>query len=232
MKSLYLVLLLLIISFPLGASFDKRFKYASNWNSLFPAIILTGSFFVVWDVIFTKNGIWGFNENYILGYMIAGLPLEEWLFFISVPFACVFIYESVSYFFPVVTTSRKFQLFVAMLGIFLIGLAIGNFHRSYTFYCFMFTGCFVLFVAYKNPAWLGLFFIAYLFQLIPFFIFNGILTGSFLEEPVVWYNNLENLDIRMLTIPVEDSIYSLFLLLVNVTLFEFFRKRNLSKQLS
>ena len=53
---------------------------------------------------------------------------------------------------------------------------------------------------------------------------NGILTGTGLEEQVVWYNDLENISIRMLTIPVEDLVYGFLLFGLNVTLFEEFRK--------
>jgi lycopene cyclase domain-containing protein len=66
---------------------------------------------------------------------------------------------------------------------------------------------------------------AYLVILVPFFIVNGILTGTGLEEPVVWYNNEENLGIRLLTIPVEDSIYGFLLVGMNITLFEWMKSK-------
>src|SRR5690606_29385876 len=71
---------------------------------------------------------------------------------------------------------------------------------------------------------MGRFYFAYIFILIPFFILNGILTGSFIEGEVVWYNNQENLGIRLGTIPLEDVFYGMLLILMNITLFELFSK--------
>ena len=74
--------------------------------------------------------------------------------------------------------------------------------------------------------------ISYLIMLIPFFIVNGILTGTGIENEVVWYNNNENLGIRLLTIPVEDFFYGMFLIGMNIMLYEllnFSRKKKFLK---
>ena len=71
---------------------------------------------------------------------------------------------------------------------------------------------------------LGVFYITFLIILIPFFIVNGILTGSFIEDQVVWYNNAENLGIRMGTIPIEDAGYAFSMIFLSIILIEKFKK--------
>lgn len=225
MKSLYLLLHVFTISFPLMRSFESRIKYASKWKALFPSIAIVAAFFITWDVIFTEKGVWGFNERYLTEVFIFNLPVEEWLFFITVPFASVFIYECVLYFFPKLKTSESLKMGGIATSFFLITLAILNTEQLYTFWNFLFGGLFLLFVSIKNPDWFGAFIVAYFFHLIPFFLVNGVLTGSFIEEEVVWYNNQENFSIRLFTIPVEDTIYSMLLLLMNIYFYELFKKR-------
>jgi lycopene cyclase domain-containing protein len=62
-------------------------------------------------------------------------------------------------------------------------------------------------------------------MLIPFFIVNGILTGSFIEDQVVWYNNDENLGIRIGTVPIEDSVYAFTMILTVLVLTNYFDKK-------
>jgi len=66
---------------------------------------------------------------------------------------------------------------------------------------------FTLLIKAMKPQNKGIFYISYFIILIPFMIINGILTGSVINEPIVWYNNAENLGIRFFTIPVEDFLY-------------------------
>ena len=46
------------------------------------------------------------------------------------------------------------------------------------------------------------------------------LTGSFIEGEVVWYNNAENLGIRLGTIPIEDIAYAFNMLFMSILIIE------------
>lgn len=52
---------------------------------------------------------------------------------------------------------------------------------------------------------------------------NGLLTGSFITEPIVWYNDAEKLGIRVETILIEDSIYGMLLVFMNIELSRFLK---------
>lgn len=223
MKSLYLIINAFTISFPLIRSFESKIHFAKKWKYLIPAMILTGIFFITWDVFFTEAGVWGFNPKYLIGLYILGLPIEEWLFFVTVPFASVFIYECVIYFIPNLSNAQGIRYATLGLGFLLVALASFNFDKAYTFWNFLFTAAFLICTAIKNPDWFGHFAVTYVLHLIPFLLVNGVLTGSFLTEPIVWYNDNENLGVRLFTIPIEDTMYSMLLLLMTVTFYEKFR---------
>ena len=64
-------------------------------------------------------------------------------------------------------------------------------------------------------------------MLIPFFIVNGVLTGTGIEGNIVWYNDDQNLGIRLGTIPIEDTAYAFSLILMNLFLFYKFKKKTI-----
>ena len=224
MKSLYLILNLASISVPFLVSFHPRLKFYKKWKSLAIAIVFTSIIFIGWDVIFTKHGVWGFNPDYYLGTTIANLPIEEWLFFICIPYACVFMHYALLELNPNLKVSRKALkiITIALLTLLLL-LTVFFYNRWYSVINFGY-GVIITAIAYKyHSNLLQKFFITFLFMLIPFFIVNGILTGSGIENQVVWYNNNENLGIRMFTIPVEDSIYAFTMILTNLMILEFLK---------
>lgn len=220
-RYLYLLLNIGTIAIPLSASFYSKANFSKTWKAFFPAMIITGVFFIVWDIWFTRIGVWGFNPRYLLGINIAHLPLEEWLFFFTIPYACVFTYFSLNHLIKKDYLKNYYKPITWFLIVILIIAGLINIGRYYTSTTFLVTAVFLLsqLILSKRDI-LSRFYMMYIITLIPFFIVNGILTGSGIDEQVVWYNNIENLGVRLGTIPIEDTIYGMLLLLMNVTIYE------------
>lgn len=51
--------------------------------------------FSIWDWYAIRNGHWTFDEERLLTVRVAGLPLEELLFFLVIPMASVLTLEAV-----------------------------------------------------------------------------------------------------------------------------------------
>jgi lycopene cyclase domain-containing protein len=232
-KYLYLLIDLSAISLPLLFSFHPKANFSKKWKHLWPAILIPAIFFLVWDEWFTRMGVWGFNPNYVSGVYFFDLPIEEVLFFICIPYACVFTYEAVSffskrdYFKPI--TNGITGILVVILSV----IAFSNLDGWYTAATFLLCALFLLYLhLIVKPKFLGKFYLSYLFILIPFVLVNGVLTGTGLESPVVWYNDAENLGFRIGTIPIEDTIYGMLLILMNVTIFEHLQSKEHQRQIN
>jgi lycopene cyclase domain-containing protein len=223
---LYLIINLGAISIPFIAGFDKRLRFQQQWKFLFPAMLLTMLVFIPWDMLKTDLAVWGFNPRYLLGFYIGNLPVEEWMFFIAIPYACLFTYHSLNYLVKKDYLGKYANQITLVLAIFLLIIGLLNTGRLYTSVTFISTGSFLLFHRFVlRVAYMGRFYLMYFVTLIPFFIVNGLLTGSFIPEEVVYYDNAQNLGIRLGTIPVEDMVYGLLMLLMNVTWFEFLKNK-------
>lgn len=219
--SLYFFLNIASFFIPFLYSFENRMKFIKRWKAVFSAIILTAIFFIVWDIIFTKMGVWSFNTKYHSGIDFFDLPLEEWLFFVCIPYASLFIHFAFHYFLPNVSLSDKtVKNIYWVLMIVLLPTIFFNYNKLYTAVNYSVLVLLLSYTVYKVPRILNTFFITFLIVLIPFSIVNGILTGSFIEEPVVMYNNNENLGIRLGTIPIEDVGYAFSMLLMSLVLIQ------------
>lgn len=224
-KFLYLALMLFSLSYPLAQSFEWRLKLYTKWKFIFPAIFFMMLLFIPWDIWFTYKGIWWFSDTYTLGIKFFELPIEEWMFFVIVPYACLFIYEVLNYFIKQDIFKPFARSFFGILGIVLLVFSFLNFHRNYTFFTFLLCGISLFILVWKNPIWIGRFLLAYLVVWIPFLIINSALTGAFTENPVVNYDNTQNLGIRIFTIPIEDSVYNLLKFLMVIAAYHFLQNR-------
>jgi lycopene cyclase domain-containing protein len=225
-KYLYLSINILSILIPLLTSFYSKAPFYKKWKYFWPATLITAAFFLIWDELFTRMGVWGFNEQYLLGIYVLNMPLEEIMFFICIPYASVFTYFALNH---LIEKDYLFPHQEIISSVLIIGLLIAGMYfmdRWYTSVTFLALAFFLTYQMLKlRPRYMGRFYFAFVIILIPFFITNGLLTGSWIHEEVVWYNDQENLGIRLGTIPMEDIFYGMFMILMNITIYEWLQER-------
>lgn len=228
--SLYFILLISTISLPLILSFDKKLHFYQQWKYVFPSIFTIAAVYILFDIYFTKHGIWGFNPRYHSNIIFFNLPLEEWLFFIIVPYASIFLHESIVLYFPdLKLNNRTANVITISLIIICAIVAMFNLNKTYTVYISSLLAIALLLSFFDKTEAIRNFYITFIVILIPFIIVNAILTGSFIDEEAVWYNNRENMGIRFMTIPIEDFGYAFSLILLNLMLIGKLRQRDKNK---
>ena len=220
--STYLLILLFSISIPFLFSFHPKIKFYKNWISFLISTICIAPIFIVWDIMFTKQGIWGFNHIHTGSLKLYNLPIEECLFFLIIPYCCIFTHETLQKVF------NKNNLFntkrLALLGIFFLLLSLLFFDQPYTLS--VLTGNAALLITlYLLKLDSSKIILSYFVLLIPFFIVNGLLTGSLVEEEVVWYNTKAIWNIRIGTIPLEDSLYFLLMFVSQTHIYDYLKKK-------
>lgn len=230
LETQYLYLLTLVASFlsVFVLSFDKRVAYYKTWKYLIPATLIVGGIFIAWDIAFTEMYVWRFNADYYMGIRLLSLPLEEWLFFLIIPFCSMVIYESLNHYVKR-DLLAKAESWISMILV--IGLLIGGFafwDKIYTSTTFLLTGAFLFYhVLFLDGHYRSRFYFAFVFILIPFLAVDGILTGGYTKAPIVLYNPEEYLNFRVLSIPFEDIVYGFLMLLAIVTIIEYWRSKKI-----
>jgi lycopene cyclase domain-containing protein len=205
MSFTYLFINAFIIAIPLALTFDKRTAYFRQISAVGFATGVVSACYLIWDVFVTARGEWSFNGKYLTGVRLLNIPLEEVLFFITVPYSCLFIYEVVLY----ATKDRVGRmstpvLITAIILLMAASLAVRD--QGYTSKAL--ASCsFFLTVAYwldrplltsrRYWTWLAICYI-------PFLLVNSVLTAL----PVVEYNPTAIFGLRVFTIPIEDFFYN------------------------
>ena len=217
MKWTYLLINLFTVLIPVLRSSENELKFYRKLKFFLPGMVFTAIFFIVWDYFKTKAGVWGFNDKFILGIKFFGLPVEEFLFFITVPYACTFTYEAISHFFGSKIPDFKGRWLVWLLSVLAIITSLFFVGRAYTFSVLFIGGLVFPVVTLLMPGnSFSLFLITYFVSLIPMAVVNGLLTSL----PVVTYDNTQNLGLRIGSIPVEDFLYAAILLSMNISLYQ------------
>jgi len=186
------------------------------------SIIVMGIAYISWDIVATARGDWSFNDQFVTGIRLAGLPIVEILFFITAPYACLFIYEALA----TLLKDRKLpvkQYFFYIPGGGLILLGLYYLGQPYTSTALVVTGLFfVLSSIFYFPLLQSFLYWLYCgIVIVPFTIFNYLLTSL----PVVTYASSAIWNVRGLTIPAEDFFFNFSMLSFHAGVYIFVKSR-------
>lgn len=220
--STYLWLNIVIISIPLLLTFEKRVNFIKKMKAALFSILIVDIIFIPWDIIATARSHWDFNPVYVSTFSFFGLPPGEILFFITVPYACLFMYETV------LTYMQKrtipYSYFFYLIPALICGAGAAYFHdREYTLIVLIAsTVIFALspFIC-KNSLKDLRFFLTLGVFLVLFMVFNGILTAL----PIVTYGEQFNMNLRIFTIPLEDFFYNFTMLSLSVLVYDAVKRK-------
>lgn len=226
-KYTYALILFFTVIICFIASFDKRIRFDREFVAFIKASSLVSVFFIAWDIWFTYRGVWWFNTNYTLGLVVGGLPIEEWLFFIFIPFSCIFTYYCIDKFFNLKALSAFNNIVVFVSVIICAVAALRYFDHIYTLVTALVT-IFTLIVFHfiLRIQWITQASLVFTILMLGFLPVNGVLTGTGLASPIVNYNPEEFMGFRLLTIPIEDAVYGYTQFLLVLYFFKRFQLRS------
>lgn len=218
----YTLFNVVVFTGPFFLSFDKKVNFKQHWKRLGMAMWLPILVFLIWDVLVTHRH-WWFNPDFAGDFRLLNLPPGEWLFFFTVPYACLFSWEVLHAYFK---DKMLFTRFPSLgIGATLFACAFSTFYFGLEYTGLALSALSVVFFVdyfYKTHLFIWRHTWVYV-GLIAFFtlIFNGYLTA----RPVVQYDYSYQLHWLIYTIPTEDFLYGLALLLWITVRYELSRER-------
>ena len=215
--SFYLYLNLAIIAFPILLLFEKRIRFYTKLKPLAAALFMVGIFFVGWDVFATYRGHWLFNPAYVSDIKMLGLPVEEILFFVTVPYSCIFVFDSIIHFVGDKNLFSPRKWLFPVIGALIILCAFGFYGKEYTFLAILSVGLSILSVSILSVKLFSsrAYWIYTILTLVLFLVFNYILTSV----PVVQYSSSAITGFRVTTIPIEDFLFNFSMLTDYLTVY-------------
>lgn len=217
----YLLFNCIILIFPfIGSLLFPKYLQGIHVKAALFGLLPSALLFIIYDHVVT-NYFWSFNSEYILGIYIGKLPIEEVLFFFTVPFACLPLWHFSKKIFRGVVHNHVGYAFLVTIALILYFLSLDG--KYYTLS--MSIGLILLLFLHAGLQ-------VQLFQQKAFWGFTAIsmlLTLSFnfylTTRPIILYNTQTMTNIRITTIPLEDFIFGFLLLSMTVLLYEYSSKK-------
>lgn len=219
----YYIFNLLVFLPVLILSFVTDVKPHKHIRALLAGFLFVSVPFIVWDVWAVAAGHWGFNSTYVTSPRLFGLPIEEMLFFITVPFALIYVWGVV----------KKFIADRAVLPLFaylMFGIAGGasvfflitQWSNGYTRSAMIASLIAIVFAAFSKIAYSLRFWIFQLVLLVLFIVFNGFLTSL----PIITYGNDAIIGYKIFNIPLEDFFFNFAFINLFLLVFHWFDAPN------
>lgn len=220
----YLFIDVFAIGIPLAFSFTSSTPLYRKWKILWPSLFITAVIFASCDVVLTATGVWGYNPAFIIGMCVYGVPIEAILYFVCLPYFGIYIYFALTRMIEHDYLYNHHELISSALSIVLMVTGIYHLDKAYTGLAFVGLGAFLAFqMIVLKPRYMSRFYFAFPVILIPVMLAELVRTGAFTTKAPVWYNQDETLDLFLGTVPVENIFYSLLLMVLSTTVYEWLR---------
>ena len=213
----YLLFNLIVLFGPVLFSFDRQVRFVHFWPAAFISIVTMMIPFIIWDSL--VSGVhWFFHAKYTLPVRIFLLPPGEILFFISVPFACLFIWQIIATFKPPVYIKTRFFFYVLIFFATILASIMfirGKMYTALVLISIVFTVILDLILKTDLLSQKRTFIYVTMITIL-IFIFDSYLTS----RPVIYYAIPFYTGFKIRTIPIEDFGYGYSLILSSTILFE------------
>lgn len=218
----YSIILVFSFIIPFLFSFERKIFFIKKIKNILGAIFITCTPYIVWDIIFTKIAVWKFSEDKVSNFDSLIIPIEEFLFFICIPYALIFVYEVINFYLP--DSQLKFNFKFALFSSFIFMLlSILSYPRIYSSIQFLITSILFFFIWIKKleiflsrNLWLFIF-LSFIF----FFIVNYFLTSI----PIVQYDAKQIIGLKITSIPLEDFFYHFTFISLLIINYESLKKK-------
>lgn len=181
-------------------------KLHRDYKALGAVFLAVSMPFIVWDSWAASEGHWLFSERFITSLRVFSLPIEEILFFITVPFAMLYVWRAIlKHYRPARALSPAIPTaIIAAIGLTSLLLGLVYWDRGYTRSVMLASALTSILLIVSKLHVLRQFWLFQAFHLALFALSNSFLTAL----PVISYGKDSIIGQRVGTIPLEDFFFS------------------------